>query len=769
MTNLDRQLIQIVEIDIERCALSYGNAPCAAVLGTTGVRKCYNTFKTCQNRPNFNAPVQPATASRTYSSGDSMLSADFSRSASFFLAVDLTIPAAPFGVIWELGATGTGAYLGFTDGRIVWRCGNGATATSPSTAKISANPSAILGETGTLYGGIDFDRRTVQLWWQPTSGSAIRLGINTAPNEFLTNTWAGTNPGGVGFVNSVTTAGEDTRNFNGTITEARVYDNTLVSPHIETLRFAQNVDGLPRNQRIYPALASRVRTNPSRINLGGVSDRSGPLGKRARVQVNLQDFADSDIWFDRYQSERVSGVAQTDEGGYNPQDRGTFFAKFRQRFPYYVGRNLRVLEGEVGQSLSSMRTRHYVISEWSGPDAGGSVQITAKDALDLAENRKAQAPRPSLGKLGAGISDSAAVSFNLTPASVGDDYPASGRASIGSEVVSYTRSGDTITLTGRGLDGSEATTHNLGDVFQEAYHVSDGDIATVAQDLLVNYANVPSGYIDTATWQSESTRWLAGFNLNATITKPTGVTQLLGELAQMGVIWWWDDAAQQIIMRANRPLDIGETDPDLSDKATFIEKTIDAKDLYEERLSRVLYWHGQIDASGSATDGNNFRRVSIPIDASAEGPNEYNQTQLVEIFNRWLGSGSDSVADAVAARLLNRYRDTPQEFTFQFDAKDAPDIVPATPVTVTSRLLVDDTGNALKTQMQVTSVEEIIPNHRLQATAQSYQFDRRYGFITENTRPDYSASTDAQREQGTYIVDGSTLAFPDGSGPYVMF
>lgn len=590
---LKRQLIQIVEWDIERCSLTYGNSPCTAVLGTDGVRKCYNTFKTCQDTANF--------------------------------------------------ATST-----------------------------------------------------------------------------------------------------------------------------ETLRFAMNVDGLPRDERIYPCMSAPVTTNPSRINLGGVSDRSGPLGKRARVSIKLQDFTDSDIWFDRYQSERVDGTAQTDEGGYNPKDRGTFFAKLRRRFPYYVGRKIRVLEGEVGQTLASMRTREYVVSEWRGPDASGAVEIIAKDVLDLADNKKALCPVPSTGKLSGDIADSGTPSFDLIPSGVGSDYDASGRASIGSEVVSFTRSGDTVTITGRGLDGTEASSHSTNDLFQQAYRVDDVALADVAYDLLVNFANIDASFITLSDWQDEGNRWLAGFDLTATITKPTGVLTLFGELAQLGAFWWWDDVAQKIKMRANRPLDYNETAPQVNDDKTFIEKSLATSDMDDERLTRVLFWHGQLDVSKSATDGNNYRRVSVSIAPGAESADEYDQIQVLEIFSRWLGDGQDSIANAVSGRLLERYKETPQELTFSFDVKDAANLEPASPVEVTTRLIQDDTGNSLPFEMQITSIEEAVPGHRLKATAQTYQYSGNYGFITENSRPDYGASSDAQKEVGTYIVD-ATEVFADGRAAYIIF
>lgn len=50
---LSREPIEIVEIDQDLCSLTYGVAPCTAVLGVTGEHKCFNTFTTCQDTPNF--------------------------------------------------------------------------------------------------------------------------------------------------------------------------------------------------------------------------------------------------------------------------------------------------------------------------------------------------------------------------------------------------------------------------------------------------------------------------------------------------------------------------------------------------------------------------------------------------------------------------------------------------------------------------------------------------------------------------------------------
>ena len=593
--SLERKPLQIVEIDIDQCTRTYASAPCTAVLGTTGVRKCYNTYFTCQDTANFNA--------------------------------------------------------------------------------------------GTL-----------------------------------------------------------------------------------TLRFAQNITGLPKGTIVYPALSGPVTTNPTIVNLGGVGDKLGSLGKRARVNVKLKDFTDSDIYIDPYRAGRVDGTAQTDEGGYNPQERGTFFGKLRRRWPYYIGRSLRVLEGYEGDALASMRTRHYVISEWNGPDINGNIGIVAKDILDLADDNKAQVPTASKGKIETAITDAIVLpTINLIPAGIGASYPASGRASLGSEIVTYTRASDAVTITGRGVDGSEARAHDADSVFQECYRCEDATVSDVIDDLLQNYAGIASGFIPKTDWDNETTRWIASWKLTRTIAKPVGLTKALGEILQLGIMLWWDDIAQELKLRVNRPLDLTETAADITDAKHILEGSLRNMELQDKRVSRILFWHGVLDYSSGVADGENYAKLLVSIDEEAEGDNEYSQPVTVEIFNPWLGeTGDDQIATTVATRLRNRYRDPPRQVEFDIDVKDEATARTADLISLRTRALQDETGNILPTQMQISSVEETHPGHKLKITAQEWDFAKRYAFIAPGSTPDYASASAAEIQKYVFIADGSQL-LSDGSDAYVMF
>lgn len=534
-----------------------------------------------------------------------------------------------------------------------------------------------------------------------------------------------------------------------------------------TLRFGQNQSGLPQSATIFPALRA-VSTRAGSINLSGFDPKTTALGKRARVTVTLQDFAYHDTLTDPYQSQRVSGAAQSDGIGYDPSSRGTFFARMRSRWPYYLGKSLRVLEGYEGDTFAQMRTRHYVISEWEGPNAAGVVTITAKDVLDLADNDKAQAPRASRGKLKGALTETA-TSATLTPSGVGAEYAASGLLVIGKELARFTRSGDVLTLT-RGAEGTTAVTHNAGDLVQECAEYVKQRADTIIADLLTTYAGVSASFIDATAWQAEIERWLGGILFSAIITKPEGVATLIGEICQHGVMTWWGEVAQKIGLVANRPLDLDETFVPVTDADQIIAGTADREDTVEARASQVWFWHGVLDPTQSVTDDKNFRSLAIAADLEMEGDDRYGENRVKVIYSRWFGStGDDANAAIIADRLLARYRETPITLTCTLDVKDLAAVPLATTLSVKSAIITDETGAVVPYTMQVQSVEETDPGNRVRIEAQTFTFTGRFGWIMLDTAPDYDAASATQKAEGFFIVDDALLAFPDGTGPYELF
>lgn len=190
-----------------------------------------------------------------------------------------------------------------------------------------------------------------------------------------------------------------------------------------TLRFAIDSEYLPKEIFAYPFIKD-IDYEPATISLGT------NLGQRASVKITFQDHPHNDTGdgFDKYLSERP----------YNALDQGTFFGKLRARQPFLRGRDIRIIFGEIGQSISTMETRHFVVESFDGPTPEGEYILIAKDILKLTDGDRAQAPALSQGFLTSNITETQ-TSLDLSPAGIGLTYPlASGFANIGgNEIVSF--------------------------------------------------------------------------------------------------------------------------------------------------------------------------------------------------------------------------------------------------------------------------------------------------------------------------------------------
>ncbi len=529
-----------------------------------------------------------------------------------------------------------------------------------------------------------------------------------------------------------------------------------------TLRFSEPRSNMPRGTTYFPALTS-VSEQSATVNIAGSDEDLSALGRRATVRVSLVDFPYHDRLTDPYQRERVSGAAQIDEGGYDPSTRGTFFAKLKRRWPHYAGRPLRVINAEInGGVLTTLVTRHYVITDMNGPDDEGRVTFEASDILDLAKNEKAVAPKPSNGSLSAGIG-AGLLAFTLQPAGVGDsEYPASGRALIGTEIVTYTRVADVVTLTARGVAKTIAASHAAGDTFQQVLHVNLTRIDVLMASLLVDYAGIDPAFVPTATWATEIDRWLPDLLLEAHIVKPTGVSTLIGDLAILGVSIWWDSATQLIGLKANRP-PAEDTVFDLTDDNGI--KAISVEDRDDKRLTQIHFSSVMSDPTKSPTSKENYDRLFVTPDLTSELPQAYGGARIREVLCRWLDQGNNDLIRTLSGRLLARFKTAPQHFTILLDAKDTAIGLTAV-LRVNSRSAQDETGKAETRLLQVIERSEPRPGHEIKIVAQAYQFDLRFALIAPDATPVYSsASADEKRIYG-FIGADTEPAFADGSDYY---
>lgn len=517
----------------------------------------------------------------------------------------------------------------------------------------------------------------------------------------------------------------------------------------KTLRFTNRQDAPDRSA--IPSVVS-VDAAPTVLNPGGAGSRAGPLGQRASVAITFQDHPDTDALTDPYYSVGIAPLWN------DIRERGTFWTRWLVRNPYHVNRVVRIRTGYIGQELHEFTTRTYLIDRIDGPDAGGRVTLRAKDILRLADDDKAVAPKVSSGMLIEDFPDTGGPGYLRVTGAPAADYPAPGWVRVGREIFVYssvtTISGSEIRLniTGRAQYNTEAKAHKAGDRVQWCFVVQDSRIDTLVRQLLVNFANVPLAYIDIPAWQQERDDWLASFNVWAEITEPTGVRQLLAELAeQCQFLLWWDERAQKIRFEAFKPLD-GLSVAHFTDDEHIVAGSVRMRADPGIRASQVWVFYGVTDPTERIDADTNYRRVLVRADLDAESPDQYGEPIIYKIHSRWLTTEAQALN--AATRILDRRRDPPRTVTIEADAKDAGTWT-GDVIDVTHRGIVDFEGLPVTTRFQITSAEEVEPGHRVRYELQSYTFALgvRSAFWMAHDAPAYASASPTEKARGAWWAE----------------
>jgi len=408
----------------------------------------------------------------------------------------------------------------------------------------------------------------------------------------------------------------------------------------------------------------------------GQLDPENSLGKRGQITVNVMDAPHDDTGIDPYVDERT----------YSALDRGTFWPRFRARFPFYQGRKLEWYQGYYPFSRANAKKRTYIMEDLRGWGRSGKITIVAKDPLKLADDKRAQWPQASTGLLTSSLSAVATpTTLDITTGTATEydleDYETTGVVLIGSEIIPYT--GTTVItggvrLTGvgtRGIVGDYETpksAHAAGDAVQKCAYFEAMKVPKVIQVLLERGGNVPTAYIDYTTWETEYDTWLAGFTVTRLICKPEGVTSIIKELIPQSNTWavWFDNEAEEIRYQVVRPLDYNELIDTFSDDDNIIGGSLAAQDDDSRLMNQILVQYGQIDPTKDAKDGTNYREGFVAIDVGSQSAREHNQTFNNQINGRWHGTGNRSELIVIADKLLQARSSVPIRVEFDVDRKD---------------------------------------------------------------------------------------------------
>jgi len=421
-----------------------------------------------------------------------------------------------------------------------------------------------------------------------------------------------------------------------------VYEPSTVRYAVPTSRLPLSIDAIPSIQGI--------QFDPAALELGK------GLGVRASLSVAFKDHRspDNEVGGDRYPESRA----------YNPYDTGSYWGKFRSRFPYLKNQPLRWIKGNISDSMDAMETRHYVIEDFAGPDNAGNFKIVAKDILKLADGDRALAPKVSNGYLQSDIGNST-TSIALLPASVGSEYPSSGKVCIGgTEIANFTRSGDNMTIV-RAQDNTPAEEHKADAKVQLVLEYDGENPADIWSDLLSNYADVPSEYIPLSAWTVESDTYINNL-YSAIIPEPTPVKELLNELlTQTATTMYWSDESQLINVSVLKRV---PTDAVLFDDDIIEQDSLNIKDQPQSRVSQVWTYYGQLNPTLKLDEVQNYSNILATTNTDSE--EFYGSPMVKQIFSRWIPAQAQSVASNLNNLILQRFVDPPRRLGFRLFRND---------------------------------------------------------------------------------------------------
>lgn len=444
------------------------------------------------------------------------------------------------------------------------------------------------------------------------------------------------------------------------------YDNGAQPANVKIYRFCTKTADFPRDLAAVPCVES-VSIAPAELAIGA------GLGKRGVATIVLTDGLNTDDGIDKY----------VDQRAYRSISQGTMLGRLLARNRYFLGRKVRIWRGYVTEGprgeptfdFANAEKRVYFMEKAEGP-VNGRVTITAKDPFKLLDDERAVAPLKARGRLQSGIS-AVAGAATLDPAGIGDAtdiygralYPTSGKIRINKEVISFTRVGDALTLTGRGQNNTVAAAHDAGDAVQPCLVYTSQALHSIANDLMTYYGRMPASMIDAAAWQEEFDTFSGGRLYTTIITEPTGINKLVEELCEQGPAYFFpDDVNEEIVYRAMRPA--ASAAVTLEDGPHMLKGSVSVRTRLDLRISEVVFNFGQRDPTEPLDKASNYQVSVIRVGESAT-TSKYGQHRTKTINSRWLGAADRSTVEDVCDVYLQRYDEAPREISLKTAAKDA--------------------------------------------------------------------------------------------------
>jgi hypothetical protein len=785
------QPITVVELRQPRCGLRFGTYPCVAALatGTTRTNLCLyseamdnaawaktRTVVVADQGDNPDGEqtadlLREDTATNTHFAsqtvagltvGQVVTVSVFVEIASGTRQITLRGDSVAFGALQIVrfsGSTGavvasSGGASGLSEdiGSGIWRISMTTVAAVATSSEIriylsdgSGNTPSYTGDgaSGYYIWGVQVEVGSGASTYKPTTSAAVSALWGTA-ERYCHNTWS-TCP---------SSATKLKMNLDGRI----------------RWRFMQPVGGVrfdgdftDENDIATPAIPVAklsVRTSPASLNIAALTEGKSPFGVTGTVTVSMSDFVWDDTWGDYYKADR--GTLPT----------RTFWATWlaRNRLPPQM--ELVVYEGYVGDALSAMRQRVYLVDGIDGP-SDGMITIKGSDPLRKARGKTALFPPADAAKLYGSIT---AATTSITIAATEEAFvstvhglTARRAIRIGNEIIEYTGysalGSGLYSLSGvlRASGGTTAATATEGAKVTRCGHFEFVVLADVAKYLLTDYTPIPDAYIDTVGWADETATWLSiGRVENVWIPEATAVETLLGELCQQGqFIVFWDEWDSLIKMRAVAPPT--DTVVHLTDDNAILADSATVAAEHDARLTRIVVYYDPLSWVDISKAG--CRSFSLEVHGDEEQEKAGGEPRQREVIARWVST--EAQAGKIIGRTFLRSLTSPRILTMTLDAKDGDAVKACEVIDVSTRAIVDVDGNKVQTRFQVISSSPGKPGQTYEVECQDYGLSslRYCRMMDSSATADYASATATEIATGGYMAaaDGT---MSDGSDGY---
>jgi len=465
----------------------------------------------------------------------------------------------------------------------------------------------------------------------------------------------------------------------------------------------------------------------------------------ARITLVLHDEPDTDVGIDPYVAQRASV-------------QGTFWKKMLARNLNYKGRMMRIYQGFIGLAEAAFQLK------WLGTIdnitlSGSEVKIEVRDLLKQLSDIEVP-PKLDI-KL---VTDITASQVEITLTTVAG-LDSAGYVRIDNEIIYYTATNPVTNIISgcqRGFFSTVAAIHKAKAKVQKVRYYAPANPFDILQEMLLTDAAIPSAYVDTTAF----TYWrnLGGdVNFSAIISEPTKLDKLYYEIIDLIDCKSWVGEDLRITIRRNFPNLPGRSTITLTDAANIVHDSGAVDFNVKSRISRALiYWDKT--ALGAIDKVEEYNRLDIAIDATAESANDYNEIAEKKFFCRWMRTGymQDEVLERFArvlvTRHVRRYRDAMPIIQFDVEMKDS-EIKTGDFVSVTTDELLLPDGNPLSNAL-FQIVRRDVSDNIVTLKALRYPA-RRIGFFAPTGTPAYGSATEAQRARGFFTRADGTMTNND--------